>query len=65
MGTAGQLGNGNTTDASVPVPVAATTGVTFGWAAVSAGGAHTCAIAKSTGAAYCWGASIAIDPYPS
>ena len=47
---------GNTTRVTIPVPVASTTGVTSGWAAVSAGGYHTCAIAESTRAAYCWGA---------
>ena len=49
----GQLGNGNTTDSSVPVPVGAFTG---GATAVSitAGNAHTCAV-LNTGAVNCWG----------
>ena len=59
----GQLGNGNVTDISIPMPVAATAGVNSGWAAVSAGGGfHTCAIAESTRATYCWGACGAVVP---
>ena len=58
-GSWGQLGIalGNTsTPVTVPVPVATTAGVSSGWASVSAGLQHTCAIADSTRAAYCWGA---------
>ena len=56
---------GNNADVTIPVPVASTTGVTSGWAAVSAGGYHTCAIAESTRAAYCWGASgAAVTRHP-
>ena len=50
---------GNTSTVTIPVPVAATAGVASGWAAVSAGERHTCAIAYSSRAAYCWGACIA------
>ena len=56
-GTEGRLGTGSTSDVTVPTPVASTAGVTSGWAAISAGSAHTCAIADSTRAAFCWGES--------
>jgi alpha-tubulin suppressor-like RCC1 family protein len=46
----GQLGDGTTTDRSLPVLVAG--GVSF--AAVSTGFRHTCAVTDA-GAAYCWG----------
>jgi alpha-tubulin suppressor-like RCC1 family protein len=48
----GQLGDGTTTSRSTPVAVMAPSGVAF--ASLSAGGAHTCALA-TTGTAYCWG----------
>jgi alpha-tubulin suppressor-like RCC1 family protein len=54
----GQLGNGTatgeatTTGPSSPILVAAPAGVQF--AAVSAGGGHTCGL-TAAGAAYCWG----------
>lgn len=50
----GQLGNGNTTNSSVPTAVN-TAGVLSGKTetAISAGVNHTCAVAS--GAAYCWG----------
>ena len=49
----GQLGNGNTTDSSVPVAVAAfTDGVTA--VSITAGSYHTCAV-LNTGAVNCWG----------
>ena len=62
----GQIGIalGNTSTVTIPVPVAATVGVTLGWAMVSAGGFHTCAIADSTRAAYCWGACGAVGLHP-
>ncbi|MEO8107319.1 MAG: RCC1 repeat-containing protein [Actinomycetes bacterium] len=55
-GSAGQLGNGGSSDAARPVAVD-TSGVLAGktLVAIDAGTNHTCAVA-STGAAYCWGA---------
>jgi alpha-tubulin suppressor-like RCC1 family protein len=54
LNSGGQLGTGNKTTSNVPVAVTAT-GVLSGKAvtAISAGFAHTCAIAD--GKAYCWG----------
>ena len=53
----GRLGNNSTTDSPVPVAVD-TSGVLAGKTitAVTAGGAHTCALAD--GMAYCWGYNI-------
>lgn len=50
----GQLGNGNTTDQTVPVPVSKPAGVTF--THLAAAGNHTCA-QGSDDKVYCWGAN--------
>lgn len=47
----GQLGDGTNTDSNIPVSVQ---GLTYGMRAVTAGGAHTCALG-ATGSALCWG----------
>jgi alpha-tubulin suppressor-like RCC1 family protein/uncharacterized protein YjbI with pentapeptide repeats len=52
---AGQLGNGTTTNSSIPVAATMPTGVTF--TAIDAGQKHVCTIA-SAGGAYCWGWNI-------
>ncbi len=49
----GQLGNGTTTNSSVPVAVTLPSGVTS-FIRISSGGAMTCAIGNN-GLAYCWG----------
>jgi alpha-tubulin suppressor-like RCC1 family protein len=51
----GQLGNNDPgVGSGVPVAVEVPVGVT-GWSRITAGAFHTCAIAETTGAAYCWG----------
>jgi len=52
-GRKGQLGNGGFTNVNVPTAVTMPTGVTF--ASITQGSYHTCAIARVTAAAYCWG----------
>jgi alpha-tubulin suppressor-like RCC1 family protein len=54
-GTQGQLGNGGTGNVSVPTMVTMPASVTF--TDISAGAEHTCAVAASTGAVYCWGSN--------
>ena len=54
----GKLGNGTTTDSSIPVAVTMPDGVTF--TALSVGQYHNCALA-TTGAAYCWGSSVTMQ----
>ncbi len=46
----GQLGNGSTSNATTPMPVAG--GITF--TRLSAGGAVTCGV-STAGVEYCWG----------
>lgn len=49
----GQLGDGDTADATAPVAVR----MDFGLAAIAAGGAHTCAL-TTAGAVRCWGRNL-------
>jgi alpha-tubulin suppressor-like RCC1 family protein len=50
--SSGELGIGSTTNADLPQPV--TTPAVTGWATVSAGGEHTCAI-RTNRTLWCWG----------
>jgi alpha-tubulin suppressor-like RCC1 family protein len=59
LNSAGELGNGSTTDASAPVPVT-TSGVLAGKTLTqigTGGGNYTCAV-DTAGASYCWGANV-------
>jgi alpha-tubulin suppressor-like RCC1 family protein len=51
--SAGQVGDGTTTERIVPTPVAG--GMTFDL--IATGGSHTCGL-RSTGEVYCWGSNI-------
>ena len=53
----GRLGNGTTTDSSVPVAVAAFTDGSATAVSITAGDSHTCAL-LNTGAVNCWGWNI-------
>lgn len=50
----GQLGNGSTTDSSIPVPVSGLSGVTITAIAAGAGADHSVALGQN-GAVYAWG----------
>ena len=52
----GELGDGTTTDSSIPVAVSGIDGVTVKATAVGAGSYHSCAL-LSSGAVKCWGAN--------
>jgi alpha-tubulin suppressor-like RCC1 family protein len=53
-GPGGQLGNGATTQASLPVPVLTATGVLTGVSQISTSAHHTCA-RRTNRTAWCWG----------
>lgn len=53
---AGKLGNNSTTNSSVPVAVATSTGMSEQVAQIAAGNKHTCALTIS-GDVYCWGSN--------
>ncbi|HTM19469.1 MAG TPA: hypothetical protein VL172_03145 [Kofleriaceae bacterium] len=55
-GVSGQLGDGLRERHDQPTAVPAAIGES-GWASVSAGGDHTCAVSAPGGARYCWGSN--------
>jgi alpha-tubulin suppressor-like RCC1 family protein len=57
-GVNGEFGNGAFAASSVPVAVAGPGGAELDVAAVSAGGLHTCAVAKAGGTLSCWGSRL-------
>jgi hypothetical protein len=54
----GQVGDGNTNYGVGVVTPTAVNGSVSSWAAISAGGYHTCGLAASNSAAYCWGEAL-------
>ena len=54
----GQVGDGEYAN-SVTMPTAVV-GSVSSWAAISAGGSHTCGLAAADGTAYCWGEALCV-----
>jgi hypothetical protein len=58
----GQVGDG-TTNTAVTTPTAVNGSISI-WAAISAGGYHTCGLAAANGTAYCWGEALSqVEPH--